>query len=183
MTITAPLTAEDLLCVPDDEFRYELVRGEIRKMAPAGHVHGSVAVEFTWRVAQFVKQNQLGRVFAAETGFILERDPDTVRAPDVAFVGKERLHEGEEEKGYWPGPPDLAVEVISPSDTYTEVEEKALSWLSGGSRCVVVINPIKRTLTVYRSLTSIHLLTEADTLEISEVLPGWSLPVRELFNP
>jgi Uma2 family endonuclease len=181
MTITAPMRAEDLLSIPDDGYRYELIQGELKKMAPAGHVHGKVAFEFALHLGQYVKQNQLGRMFAAETGFVIERNPDTVRAPDVAFIGNERLHEGEESQGYWPGPPDLAVEVVSPSDTYNEVEEKALSWLEAGTLCVIIINPKKRSLAIYKPSRLVTLLSEADVLELTDLIPGWSLPVRELF--
>ena len=131
---------------------------------------------------QYVKKERLGRVFAAETGFVLARDPDTVCAPDVGFVRKERLAEGLGIKGYWPGPPDLAVEVVSPGDTYVEVEEKALEWLEAGCLMVIVANPLKRTLTVYRSLTDIVILTEREVLRGGEILPGWEMPVSEFFE-
>src|SRR5688572_16805868 len=98
-------TAEELLRVPDDGFRYELVRGELRRMTPAGNVHGRVAMNAAWPLAQYVKAHDLGTVYAAETGFILARDPDTVRAPDAAFVSRARLEAVGEVEGYWPGAP------------------------------------------------------------------------------
>ena len=183
MTIAAPgMTAEELMRLPDDGHRYELVKGEVRKMPPAGHEHGFVALNAGAGLKQYVKKERLGRVFAAETGFVLARDPDTVRAPDVGFVRKERLSEGLGKKGYWPGPPDLAVEVVSPRDTYVEVEEKALEWLEAGCLMVIVVNPVKRTLTVYRSLTDIVILAEGEVLKGGEVVPGWEMPVSEFFE-
>jgi Uma2 family endonuclease len=183
MTVAAPLmTADELLRLPDDGYRYELVKGELRKMAPAGHEHGFVAMNAGSDLKQHVKKNRLGRVFAAETGFVLASSPDTVRAPDVAFVRKERLNEGMGKKGYWPGPPDLAVEVVSPGDSYSEVEEKALTWLEAGCLMVIVADPMKRTLTVYRSLTDIVILTEQDVLKGGDVVPGWEMPVKEFFG-
>jgi len=170
-------TAEDLLRMPGDGFRYELVKGELRKMSPAGHRHGRIAIRIATPLDTHVTANKLGAVYAAETGFWISSDPDTVRAPDVAFVSQRRLDELGDVEGYWPGAPDLVVEVISPSDTYTEVEEKVLEWLEAGARMVVVVNPRKRAVTVYRSLTDIVVLTENDTLDGGDVVPGWTMAV------
>lgn len=175
------VTAEELLRMPDDGFRYELVRGELRKMAPASHEHGMVGMRFGWRLAQYVETNNLGVVDGAETGFRIASDPDTVRAPDVSFIRRDRIEAVGKVEGYWPGAPDLVVEVISPGDTYTEVEEKVFDWLEAGTRMVIVMNPRKRTVTVYRSLTDIVVLTENDTLDGGDVVPGWSVKVRDLF--
>jgi Uma2 family endonuclease len=181
-TQTKPMTAADLLALPDDEFRYELIRGELRKMAPTGGRHGMIAVDIATALNQHVKANELGRVFAAETGFLLASDPDTVRAPDAAFVRRERIEEIGSMEGYWPGAPDLAVEVVSPNDPYTEVEEKVIEWLEAGTRMVIVVNPRQEAATVYRSRHDIAVLTEEDTLDGGDVVPGWSLPVQELFT-
>jgi Uma2 family endonuclease len=182
MTTAKPtVTAEELLRMPADGFRYELVRGELRKMAPAGYVHGRVAMNISAPLLQYVRAHNLGIVCAAETGFKLATNPDTVRAPDVAFIRRERVAEVGDIEGYWPGAPDLAVEVISPSDTYGEVEEKVLEWLEAGVRMVVVVNPRRRVVTVYRSLTDIAILTEADALDGGDVVPGWTMPVRDIF--
>jgi Uma2 family endonuclease len=181
-TQTHTVTAEELLRMPDDGFRYELVRGELKKMSPSSHQHGDVAMRFSWRLAQHVETNALGKVYAAETGFLLSSNPDTVRAPDVAFVGRKRTEEVGDIKGFWPGAPDLAVEVISPGDSYAEVEEKVFQWLDCGSRVVLVLNPQKRTVTLYRSRATINLLTEGDNLAVEEVVPGWSVEVKELFG-
>lgn len=107
--IAHSMTAEELLHMPDDGFRYELVRGELRRMAPAGQEHGKITAVLTGSLVQYVLAHKLGTVYAAETGFKLEAD--TVRAPEVAFIRRERLEEAGEGKGFWPGAPDLAVEV------------------------------------------------------------------------
>jgi len=182
MTVTSQsLTAEELLRMPDDGFRYELVRGELKRMVPAGHQHGRMVLNFTTPLDQYVRAHSLGRVYAAETGFLLASNPDLVRAPDAAFIRRERLEETGEVEGYWPGAPDLAVEVTSPGDAYADVEEKVLDWLNAGTRMVVVVNPRQRTVKVYRSLAEIVVLTEKDVLDGGEVVPGWRIPVRELF--
>jgi len=182
MTTTGQkITAEDLLRLPDDGFRYELVKGELRKMPPAGIEHGYLANRASWRLTQHVETHQLGKVFAAETGFQLTSNPDTVRAPDVAFVSQQRVEEVGLVRGYWPGAPDLAIEVISPNDTYTEVEGKVFTWLDAGTRMVVVVNSRQQTVTVYRSLTDITILTKSDTLDGNDVVPGWTLPIADLF--
>lgn len=175
------VTADELLHMPDDGFRYELVRGELRRMTPAGSAHGRIAVRITWRLAKYVEENRLGTVYAAKTGFRLSTDPDTVRAPDVAFVSRARVEAVDEVEGFWPGAPDLAVEVISPGDSYADVEEKVFDWLNAGTKMVVVINPGQRSATVYKSPTDIVALVETDVLDGGVVVPGFELAVREIF--
>jgi Uma2 family endonuclease len=176
------MTAGELLRMPDDGSRYELVRGELRKMTPAGSAHGRVAMNVGTALNNHVKAHDLGAVYAAETGFVLSKDPDTVRAPDVAFVGRTRLEAVGEVEGFWPEAPDLAVEVVSPGDTYAEVEEKVFDWLAAGTKMVVVVNPRKRTATVYRSSTDIIALAEDAVLDAGDVVPGLKLPLREVFG-
>ncbi len=180
-TTASSTTAADLLRLPAGGQRYELIRGELRQMAPAGPTHGRLAMRIAAHLFQHVETHNLGVVYAAETGFQLARDPDTVRAPDVAFVSQQRYEAVEEGEGYWPGAPDAAVEIISPSDRYTDVEDKVVDWLEAGSRMVIVVNPRQRSVTVYHSRTDILRLTEADTLEGGDVIPGWQLPIREVF--
>jgi len=180
-TQTQPLTADDLLHLPDDGERYELVQGELRKMAPASSGHGVKAMRLGWRLAQYVATHQLGEVFAAETGFLLARNPDTVRAPDVAFVRADRIMAIPPGEGFWPEAPDLAAEVISPGDSYSEVAEKVADWLGAGTRMVLIVDPRLRTVTVYRALNDVTHLTAQDTLDGDIVVPGWTLQVGDLF--
>ena len=177
-----PVTAEELLRMPDDGLRSELVRGEVRRMAPAGNVHGRMAINVSTPLDQHAKAHNLGVVYAAETGFKIADNPDTVRAPDVAFVSRERVEAVGDAEGYWPGAPDFAAEVISPNDTYSEVEEKVADWLRAGTRMVVVVNPRGKTVTVRSSEKDIMILTEEDTLDGGEVVPGWRLPVAAVFR-
>ncbi len=127
--------------------------------------------------------NNLGRTYAAKTGFKISSDPNTVRAPGAAFVRRERVEKAGLVKGYWPGAPDLAVEGVSPNDTHSEVIGKSLTWLEAGSRMVMVVDPEKRTVTVYRSRDEIRVLTTeaGDTTDGAGVVPGWKLSVAELF--
>lgn len=174
------MTADDLLRLPDDGQRHELIAGELRTMAPSGAEHGEIAATVVAPLRGYVRAHQLGRVFGAETGFLLATNPDTVRAPDAAFVGRERAGAGRV-TGYWPGAPDLAVEIVSPGDLYTEVEEKVATWLAHDTRMVIVLNPRRRTATVHRSPTEVRHLTETDVLDGEDVVPGWTVPVRDLF--
>ncbi|HKP72220.1 MAG TPA: Uma2 family endonuclease [Pyrinomonadaceae bacterium] len=183
MSTTAKLmTAEELLVMPSDGFRYELVEGELRRMSPAGHSHGRIGMVLALALGQYVKDKKLGSTYLAETGFKLKTNPDTVRAPDVSFIRQERVEEVGETEGYWPGAPDLAVEVNSPGDTVGEVEEKVREWLRAGTKLVWVVSPKLRVVTVYHSLDDIITLAERDTLDGGEIVPGFQFPVAELFK-
>ena len=175
------LDAEGLLELPRGQLRRELIQGELREMAPAGHEHGRLAAIITASLIQHVLKNRLGAVYAAETGFKLESNPDTVRAPDVAFVAANRLG-NLPETGYFPGPPDLAIEIVSPNDRYSEVEEKVEIWLFYGVRMVFTLSPQTRTATVYRSLDNIKMIRDEGNLDGADVIPGWVLPLTEIFG-
>jgi Uma2 family endonuclease len=124
MTTTERLiTADELLRRPKDGFRYALVAGELRRMSPASYQHGRLAMNIASPLDQYVRQRRLGIVLAAETGFLVANDPDTVLAPDAAFVRRERVEAVGDSAGYWPGAPDLAVEIVSRHDLYTEIDE------------------------------------------------------------
>ncbi len=180
-TLTKPMTADELLAVPDDGFRYELLKGELFRMAPTGHKHGIVTMHLAGPLYRYVKDHNLGEVYGAESGFVLSQDPDTVRAPDVAFVRRERIDAAGEVKSYWVGAPDLAAEVVSPGDTVSEVEDKVAEWLEAGARIVWVVSPKLHTVTVYRSLTDIVTLTQNDKLEGGDVVAGFHMNVAEIF--
>lgn len=179
--LTQEMKSEELSKIPDDGFCYELVRGELRRMAPAGDEHGEIAAALTASLFVHVRSNKLGVVYAAETGFKLTSSPDTVRAPDVAFIRQERIDAVGRVRGYWPGAPDLVVEVISPSDQYSEVESKVADWLEAGSRMVVVVDPRRRKVTVHCSQSDIRVFGVGEVLEGGEVVPGWKLSLEELF--
>ena len=175
------MSAEELLQMPDDGFRYELIEGELRRMSPAGDEHGRVGMELAIPLGFHIKKNSLGKLYLAETGFLIKSKPDTVRAPNIAFVRMERIRKEPKVKSYRHGAPDLAVEVVSPGDTVNEVDQKVTEWLEAGASMVWVINPKPKTITVYRSLTDIITLTEKHTLEGGEVVPGFQIPVAEIF--
>ena len=180
-TETKLVTADELLMMPDDGFRYELVKGELKRMSPTGDEHGRVTMELAYALYQYVKLNNLGRVYAAETGFKLESDPDTVRAPDIAFVSMERIQAAGRIQGYRGGAPDLAVEVLSPGNTKREMAEKVKDYFAAGARLVWIVNPRLKTVAVYRSLSDIVTLTEKDMLDGGGVVPGFQIPVAEIF--
>ena len=175
------LTADDLTKQPDDGTRYELVKGVLRKMPPAGFEHGICAAEIGSRLNVHVRTHQLGYVCGAETGFKIAQNPDTVRAPDAAFVRQASIERQGIVKGYWEGAPDLVVEVISPGDTYAEVAEKVEEWLAAGCTMVWVINPRRETVEVYRSNEDFTVLRGTDTLEGGDVAEGFQCQVQDIF--
>jgi Uma2 family endonuclease len=181
-TATQLVTAEDLHRLPPRGGRYSLIKGELRTMPPAGGEHGSVAMHLAASLYQVVSAHNLGRVYAAETGFLLATNPDTVLAPDAAFIRQERVAQIGNITGFIPAAPDLAVEVISPYDTYTEVEEKVSLWLQHGTQMVVVVNPRRLGGTVYRPGRPVLFLTEPDELSGNDVVPGWRVPTQDLFR-
>jgi Uma2 family endonuclease len=181
MTTLQRSTASELFAMPDDGFRYELVKGELRKMSPSGSEHGAIIINISLLLAQYVRSKKLGVCFGAETGFKIASDPDTVRAPDVAFIRRERIPQSGIPKKFWPGAPDLAVEVLSPGDTRAEVDEKVEDWLRAGAQAVWVINPKQRGVSVYRPVTDVTRLSEGDELDGGEVVPGFRCEVAEIF--
>jgi Uma2 family endonuclease len=158
----------------------ELVEGEFIHMAPTGDAHGIVAAWLLHLILDCVDAHDLGEVTAAETGFILFRNPDTVRAPDVGFISKARLQPLT--GGFYTVVPDLAVEVISPWDSAREVRHKALQYLQAGTRLVWIVYPDEKLIDVYQSGQSIRVFTVDDVLDGGEALPGFSVPVREIFK-
>lgn len=162
--------------------RTELVRGDLIVMTPAGGRHGQVAHRVGLVIGNHVLDRNLGRVFAAETGFLLQRDPDTVRAPDAAFVAGERLGTGEVAAGFLEMAPDLAVEVVSPGDSATAVQAKVDDWLAAGTRLVWVVDPETRTVIVHRPGGAVVVVPEAGTLDGAPVFSDFSVRVRDLFT-
>jgi Uma2 family endonuclease len=175
------ITAEEFFRMPEpaDGSRQELVRGVVITMPPPGGRHGACCSRVDRRLGTFVEERGLGTVCANDTGFITERDPDTVRGPDLAFWSKDRLPEVPE--SYIEVPPDLAVEVVSPNDHYSRVQNKVRQYLSRGVRIVWVVDPEDRSVTVYRSLQQAAILGEKDALSGEDVLPGFQCAGGELF--
>ena len=178
VTATRYVTAEELWNMPDDGYRYELVRGELRKSMPPGYVHDEYSGNIYDSIRHYVIPNGLGRAYFY-VGFRLH--PDHVRAPDTAFVTRERREAAGTRDGYFPGPPDLAVEVISPSNRRWEIEEKIADYLDAGTKAVVVVYPRRRSVAIHRPGGDVETLGDGDTLEVPEVIPGWSMPVSRIF--
>jgi len=175
-------TAEQLFAMRDDGNRYELVKGVLTMMSPAGSEHGDIAARILARLVVHVEQNELGKTFAAETGFKITTSPDTVRAPDAAFVSHQLLATVEPTRGYLALAPDLVVEVISPNDSFSNVEAKAFEWLQAGTKIVLVADPANLTLQVYQTETEIRVLRKGDTFSAGDVCPGWELTVNDTFQ-
>jgi len=169
-------TTEQLLRA-QDVGRCELVRGEFRTLIPPGYEHGRVVMNLAVPLGDFIRAHSLGTILAAETGFVLARDPDTVRAPDIAYLAADR--EPGPARGYYEGAPDLVVEVLSPDDRPGYVREKVAEWLEAGAREVWVVDPIERTVRVHGA--SEATLAEHDELR-TNVVPGFAVSVRAIFD-
>lgn len=176
----ALLTAEDLARLQPPHKRTELVRGVMIVREPAGFRHGDVAMSLALALGQFVRAHDLGCVLAAETGYRLFTNPDTVRAPDVSFVRHERIPDPMP-GGYASFAPDLAVEVLSPDDRPGELLQKIADWLTAGTQLVCVVDPERRQAQVYRADGTLVLVHEGDVLDGEDVLPGFTCPLREVL--
>jgi Uma2 family endonuclease len=180
--MTAITTAEQLEALPDDDCRRVLIRGELYEMSPTGWRHGQLAARTTRYLFEYVEAHKLGVVLAAETGFVLTRDPDTVLAPDVAFVRNERVPPEEAQDRFARLAPDLAVEIVSPSDRGPDVHEKVMEYLEAGVRLVWIVHPRPHTVTLYTPDRTGRILTESEALDGGEVLPGFRLALTSLFR-
>jgi Uma2 family endonuclease len=175
------VTAEELLDHPEWN-PCELVRGEVVHMSPANAKHGQIAIRITRKLLAYVDAKDAGELFAAETGFVLERNPDTVRGPDIMFLAKKRIPRGGIRSEFLPVPPDLAVEVVSPSDPFSEVMKKAQSYTAAGVRLVWVVDPQTRQAHVFQPGKPMATLSAQDSLSGEDVLPDFSLPLAEVFR-
>ncbi len=182
MSITSLVTAEQLLAMPDDGCRRELVAGELRTMPPHGWLHGEVELNLAGLLKDYVEEHRLGKALTGDPGFLLDRDPDTVLAPDLAFIRHEHIPSELSDEGFWPGHPDLAVEVVARGRSAKAFHEKAAAWLEAGVAMVWVVHPARRTVTVYRSDAEPETLSEADHLDGQDLLPGFRCPVADLFR-
>ena len=176
------MTVEDLYVMPDDGLNYELQAGMLVSEPAPGFRHGHVVAAIAELLRAHVKPQRLGVVLAGDSGFILARKPDTVRGPDVAFVSKERFERSGDTVKAFVGAPDLAVEVLSPSNTPLAMHAKVADYLAAGTRCVWVVDAEAQTVTVYRSLLGPYRLGEDETLDGDDVVPGFRVRVGELFE-
>ena len=179
-TLTKLVTADELPKMRDIG-RCELILGEIIMMSPAGAEHGVVALRIGRFLGEFVDRNALGAAFGAETGFKIDTLPDTVRAPDASFVRKSRL-DGRITRKYFDGPPDLAVEVVSPDDSRREVNDKANMWLARGASVVWRAVPTMMTVAILRVGKKLQSLGRGKTIRDEPLLPGFELPVDQIFK-
>lgn len=175
-----PMTAEELLRTHLPDKRVELVRGVLVVREPTGFRHGAVSARLTRLLTDHVDAHHLGCVLAAETGFQLATAPDTVRAPDVAFVSRERLPDPEP-AGYAALAPDLVVEVLSPGDRPGETLAKVGDWLNAGTRLVWIVDPVRRQAHVYRQDGSEALRDETQALDGEDVVPGFTCPLEAIM--
>ena len=176
------MTAQELLEYSHEPYRTELIAGRLVEMGPGGGRHGTVAAQIGGLLVTHVLPRGLGKVLGAETGHILELEPDTVRAPDASYLSRERIEAlGGIPSGYIPGPPDLAFEVTSPGDRRGEVQSKTRSWLEAGTRAVVVVDPRRATATVHRRDGSATQYGGSDLLAHDDVLPGFAPALADIL--
>ena len=179
---TKLLTADDLLRLHSEGVRGELIRGVLHQTVATGIEHGEIAINLGSIFRNFVRPNRLGRVVGSDAGIRLERNPDTVREPDLAFISAEKLPLDTRVPGYAEVVPDLVVEIISPNDRPAAVYDKAQMWLRFGVRLVLLVDPEARTVTILPHDGPVQTLTDADTLDGGDVLPGFACPVRDIFD-
>ena len=174
------VTASELERYPSDDQRYELVRGRVVRMSPVGYLHGAVVMRLGFLLSRHLEGRRLGAVLT-EVGFTLARDPDTVRAPDISFVCQARIPASQ--RGFFNGSPDLAIEVLSPDDRATELQEKIMEYLARGTNLVVVVDPEQQAVALYRSGASAEHVTGADSvLDLSDVISGFTCRLGEIFE-
>jgi Uma2 family endonuclease len=174
------LTGEELARLGDIG-RSELVKGEIITMSPTGYAHGDVESGLSFVLQSFVRQGKLGRVFVGEVGIYTGRDPDTIRAADVAFVSQAQLAKVKS-KSYLDVAPELVVEILSPDDRWSDLTDKLDEYFAIGVKLIWVADPRRKQVYVYHSITDVQRLAAEETLTGGEVLPGFSVPVSELFS-
>ncbi|HKP53232.1 MAG TPA: Uma2 family endonuclease [Chloroflexia bacterium] len=181
LTEARTVTADELSALPDDGWQYELLEGVLQKLPPPGEDHAAICLTIGASLLEYVKSHQLGLV-TSERGFILRTNPDTVRAPDVAFVRQERIAATGRIRGYRQGAPDLAIEVNPPNDRPGDIATKVREYLAAGALMVIVIDPEPRLVTVYQAPDKVTFLTVNDMLDGGDVVPGWQLPVASIFD-
>ena len=176
------LTADDLLRLHSEGVRGELIMGVLHETVPNGLEHGEVVMHLGSEFHGFVRPRRLGRVVGSDSGIQLERDPDTVREPDIAFISAERLPLDVRVRGYSQVVPDLVVEVVSPNDRPGPLYDKAQMWLRFGVGLVLIVDPEARSIMALPSTGPSRTFTEDDTLDCGDVLPGFSCAVGDIFD-
>jgi len=177
------ITVADLEAMGNEAERLELMEGVVYEMLPAGGRHGRIQSDLNFELELFIRANTLGEIFGSDTGFVISRNPDTLLAPDLAFVANNRLTEGEDAPvGFIPFAPDLAVEVVSPSNTEPSMLLKTALYLAGGVRTVWLVRPEQRTVTVFTSDSPEQILGIDEALDGGDILPGFSLPLSKIFR-
>lgn len=177
---TRLVTADELERMSEDDYRYELVRGRLVRMSPAAPRHGRITVTLSALLWQHARNRQLGQVWT-EVGFRLFSKPDTVRAPDVAFVRQDRLPP-RDAKGFFRGVPDLAIEVLSPEDRRSEVQEKIDDYLAAGTPMVLVVDPGERQAVVHRPGVPPVRLREEDAFDLDPIVRGFTLGLKDVLD-
>lgn len=180
-TSTALMTAEELMELPDDDLRHELINGELITMPLPKLPHGRTATRLGAPLLQFVVENELGEVYISDVGFQLTRNPDTVVGPDISFISKERLEQGGDVEGYWQGPPDLAVEVYSPGYRPGKVRDRISRLFSFGTKQVWIVDLKHSTVAVYRSESDITTFSGSDYLEAQDMFAGFRISLERIF--
>ena len=181
-TSTALMTAEELMNLPDDDLRHELIDGELITMPLPKAPHARAATRLGTPLVQFVEDHDLGEVYIGDVGYQLTWNPDTALGPDVSFMSKQRLKEMGEVEGYWQGPPDLAVEVLSPGDRRGKVNKKISLWLGSGTKQVWIVDPKHRTVTIHRSESDTTTFSGSDYLESQDLFPDFRLSLARIFE-
>ena len=177
------VTAEELWEMPDVPGKgFELVNGEIVEVSPAGGVHTKIMFRLAQRLDAFVSQHDLGEVMPEGLGFVLRRDPDLVREPDVSFIAAASVPAEGLPTGYWEGAPTLAVEVVSPHDRVVEIDERVQDYLEAGTKQVWVLRPNRRAVSIYRPHADTRELGPDAMLDGADILPGFTVRVGDLFE-
>ena len=176
------MTVEEFLASSVPEGKAELIRGELRVTPPPGAPHGTAAINLVVMLANYVRAMGLGRVFGDSFGYELVRLPRTVRVPDGSFVRAERLPPAGIGPGLLKFAPDLAIEVLSPSESASELEEKLDDYLFSGTPLIWVVDPVRRTVMIVAADAPVRWLRESDTLDGGTVVPGFTCPVSDIFD-
>src|SRR5262245_28291487 len=175
------VTAEEFARIPDDDYHYELVMGRVVRVSPPGGRHGALITRIAALLHQHVESQRVGAVLVT-AGFKIAADPDTVREPDIAFVRAERIPSSGIPDGYWPGPPDLAIEIRSPGDRLTSIRAKVADYLARGVRLVWVVDPAAKAVAVHRAHSPATILSVDDEIDGAEVIRGFSCRVARFFE-